>query len=130
MPLLFICLMYSITGILLEEEKWRAQYGQVVESGKDLVSESPTVDLWDWEMVRGSKKDENDKVARLVGRLVKQSAKRHPSIASGGGKLRSAPISEVHLDLVRVKTGLHFTLYLLIHIFLHLTGYSDYEVTY
>ncbi|KAJ1385064.1 G-patch domain [Sesbania bispinosa] len=87
-------------GILLDEEKWRAQYGQVIESGKDLVSESPIVDLWDWEMVRGSKKDGKDKAARLVGRLVKQSAKRHPSIPCGGGKVRSAPICEVHLDLV------------------------------
>lgn len=102
--------MYVITDILSDEEKWQAQYGQVIESRKDLVSEFPIVDLWDWEMVRGSKKDGKDKVARLVGRLVKQSAKRHPSIPSGGGKFRSAPISEVHLDLVRVKTGLHFTL--------------------
>ncbi|KAJ1378190.1 G-patch domain [Sesbania bispinosa] len=92
-------------GILLDEEKWRAQYGQVIESGKDLVSESPIVDLWDWEMVRGSRKDGKDKAARLVGRLVKQSAKCHPSIPCGGGKVRSAPICEVHLDLVRVKTG-------------------------
>lgn len=109
MPLLSICLMHTITGILLDEEKWKAQYGQVIESGKDLVSELPIVDLWDWEMVRGSKKDGKDKVARLIGRLVKQSANPHPSIPSGGGKLRSAPICKVHLDLVRVKTGLHFT---------------------
>ncbi|TKY73533.1 RNA-binding protein 5-A [Spatholobus suberectus] len=92
-------------GILLDEEKWRAQYGQVTESGKDLVSEVPIVDLWDWEIVTGSKRDGKDKVARLVGRLVKPSAKQHPSIPSGGGKLRSAPICEAHLDLVRVKTG-------------------------
>nr|KYP53915.1 RNA-binding protein 5-A [Cajanus cajan] len=92
-------------GILLDEEKWRAQYGQVTESGKDLVSEVPILDLWDWEMVTGSKRDGKDKVARLVGRLVKPSAKQHPSIPSGGGKLRSAPICEAHLDLVRVKTG-------------------------
>ncbi|XP_057442911.1 uncharacterized protein LOC130734483 isoform X2 [Lotus japonicus] len=92
-------------GILLDEENWRAQYGQVTESGNDLVSEFSIVDLWDWEMVRGSKKDGKDNAARLVGRLVKQSAKPHPSIRSGRGKLRSAPICEVHLDLVRVKTG-------------------------
>ncbi|XP_027331994.1 uncharacterized protein LOC113847217 isoform X2 [Abrus precatorius] len=88
-----------------DEEKWRAQYGQVIESGNDLVSEIPILDLWDWEMVRGSKTDGKDKVARLVGRLVKPSAKQHPSIPSAGGKLRSAPICEAHLDLVRVKTG-------------------------
>ncbi|WJX33082.1 hypothetical protein P8452_21333 [Trifolium repens] len=92
-------------GILLDEEKWRAQYGQVIESRKDLVLEFPVVDLWDWEMVRASKKDGKDKMARLVGRLVKQSAKRHPSISSGEKKFRSASICEVHLDLVRVKTG-------------------------
>jgi hypothetical protein len=100
----------TIIGILLDEEKWRAQYGQVIESRKDLVLEFPVVDLWDWEMVRASKKDGKDKMARLVGRLVKQSAKRHPSISSGEKKFRSASICEVHLDLVRVKTGLHFTL--------------------
>lgn len=92
-------------GILFEEEKWRAQYGQVIESRKDLVLEFPVVDLWDWEMVRASKKDGKDRVARLVGRLVKQSAKRHPSISSVEKKFRSAPICEVHLNLVRVKTG-------------------------
>ncbi|KAL1363872.1 hypothetical protein AAHE18_03G178200 [Arachis hypogaea] len=86
-------------GILSDEEKWRAQYGQVIESETDLASEFPVVDMWDWEMVKGSKKDGKDKAARLVGRIVKHSAKRHPSIPSGGGKFRSAPISEVHLDL-------------------------------
>ncbi|KAG5019685.1 hypothetical protein JHK87_015540 [Glycine soja] len=86
-------------AILLDEEKWRAQYGQVAESGKDLVSEVPIVDLWDWEMVTGSKRDGKDKVARLVGRLAKPSAKQLPSIPSRGGKLRSAPICEAHLDL-------------------------------
>ncbi|CAJ1974883.1 unnamed protein product, partial [Sphenostylis stenocarpa] len=92
-------------GMLLDEEKWRAQYGQVTESVKELVSDVPIVDLWDWEMVMGSKRDGKDKVTRLVGRLVKPYAKQHPSIPSGGGKLRSAPICETHLDLVRVKTG-------------------------
>ncbi|XP_022636279.1 uncharacterized protein LOC106759793 isoform X3 [Vigna radiata var. radiata] len=86
-------------GVLSDEEKWRAQYGQVTESGKDLVLEVPIVDLWDWEMVTRFKRDEKDKVARLVGRLVRPSAKQHPSIPSGGGKLRSAPICEAHLDL-------------------------------
>ncbi|XP_054807291.1 uncharacterized protein LOC129309659 [Prosopis cineraria] len=88
-----------------DEEKWRAQYGQVIDSGKEVVSEFPAVDVWEWEMVRGSRKDGKDEVARLVGRLVKRSIKLHPSMPSGGGKLRSAPICEAHLDLVRVKTG-------------------------
>jgi hypothetical protein len=128
MPILFICLIYTITGILFEEEKWRAQYGQVIESRKDLVLEFPVVDLWDWEMVRASKKDGKDRVARLVGRLVKQSAKRHPSISSVEKKFRSAPICEVHLNLVRVKTGLHFTL-VFAYWYTSKTGYSYYEVT-
>ncbi|CAI8597623.1 unnamed protein product [Vicia faba] len=92
-------------GMLLDEEKWRAQYGQVIESRKDLVLEFPVVDLWDWEMIRTSKKDGKDRTAKLVGKLVKRSAKRHPSISSSEKKFKSAPICEVHLDLVRVKTG-------------------------
>ncbi|KAK4264373.1 hypothetical protein QN277_025561 [Acacia crassicarpa] len=88
-----------------DEEKWRAQYGQVIDSGKEVVSEFSAVDLWEWEMVRGFRKDGKEEVARLVGRLVKRSTKLHPSMPSGHGKFRSAPICEAHLDLVRVKTG-------------------------
>ncbi|KAJ7945833.1 D111/g-patch domain-containing protein [Quillaja saponaria] len=88
-----------------DEENWRSQYGQVIESGEGPVPEFPVVNLWDWEMVIGSKRDGKGKVARLVGRLVKRSAKLHPSMPSGSGILRSAPICEVRLDLVRVKTG-------------------------
>lgn len=96
-------------NVSTDEEKWRAQYGQVIDHGKEVVSEFSSVDLWEWEMVRGFRKDGKE-VARLVGRLVKRSTKLHPSMPSGGGKLRSAPICEAHLDLVRVKTGLHFVL--------------------
>lgn len=46
-------------------------------------------------------------MARLVGYLVRRSVKLHPSMPSGGGLLRTAPICEVRRDLVRVTTGLH-----------------------
>ena len=104
----------AIICISSDEEKWRAQYGQVIESRKELDSDFPIIDLWDWEMVRGSRKDGKGMVARVIGRTVKQTAKLHPSMPSGGGKLKSAPICEVHLDLVRVKTGLHFPLVIVI----------------
>lgn len=107
--LYFIYLVSTITGVSSDEEKWRAQYGQVIDSRKELDSEFPIVDLWEWEMVRESRKDGKDMVARLVGRLVKRSTKRHPSMPSGGGKFKSAPICEAHLDLVRVRTGLYFS---------------------
>ncbi|XP_058102927.1 uncharacterized protein LOC131246627 [Magnolia sinica] len=45
------------------------------------------------------------KVARLVGRLVRRSAKLHPSMPVGGGLLKTSIISDVHLDLVRVVSG-------------------------
>ncbi|KAJ8753625.1 hypothetical protein K2173_022866 [Erythroxylum novogranatense] len=88
-----------------EEENWRAQYGQVIQSAETSLQNFPAVDLWDWEMVSENIKGGKDKMSKLVGRLVKQSARLHPSVASGGGLLRTAPICEVHLDLVRVKTG-------------------------
>ncbi|CAL1390522.1 unnamed protein product [Linum trigynum] len=88
-----------------EEESWRAQYGQVVHDNEDRVQDCTATDLWDWTLITGSKVDGHSKVARLVGRLVKRSAKLHPSMHTGGGLLRTAPICEVHLDLVRVKTG-------------------------
>lgn len=67
-----------------------------------------TVDLWDWGLVRGKKKGGQTEVARLVGRLRKPSSKLHPSLSSGGGILKTAPVCEVHLDMVRVTSGLPF----------------------
>ncbi|RVW52971.1 hypothetical protein CK203_072699 [Vitis vinifera] len=87
-----------------DEENWRAQYGQVIKS-EDSIPNFPVVDLWDWAMVSGVKKDGKGQVARLVGRLVRQSTKLHPSMPSGGGLMKTAPICEVHLDLVRVTSG-------------------------
>jgi hypothetical protein len=74
------------------------------------MPEFQVVDLWDWEKVTGSRKDGKGEVVRLLGRLVRRSAKRHPSMPSGGGLLKTAPICEVHLDLVRVTSGLHLPL--------------------
>lgn len=93
-----------------EEENWRAQYGQVVQDAELPIPESSLISLWDWEMVTKPRNDGKGEVPRLVGRLAKQSAKLHPSLPSGGGLLKTAPICEVHLDLVRVTTGLHFPL--------------------
>ncbi|XP_019052537.1 PREDICTED: uncharacterized protein LOC104593125 isoform X3 [Nelumbo nucifera] len=87
-----------------DEERWRAQYGQVVQSGEDDLPDFPVVDLWDWAMVKDSFKKKHQ-IVRLVGRLVKQSTKLHPSLPSGGGLLKTAAICEVHLDLVRVASG-------------------------
>ncbi|KAF5730873.1 hypothetical protein HS088_TW19G00475 [Tripterygium wilfordii] len=92
-------------GAMRDEEMWQAQYGQVVRDKEESVPNFPVVDLWDWEMVTASKKDGKGKVAKLVGRLVRRSAKLHPSMPSGGRLLKTAPICEVHLDLVRVTTG-------------------------
>lgn len=83
-----------------DEENWRAQYGQVIKS-EDSIPNFPVVDLWDWAMVSGVKKDGKGQVARLIGRLVRQSTKLHPSMPSGGGLMKTAPICEVHLDLGR-----------------------------
>ena len=74
------------------------------------MPEFPVVDLWDWVMVTRPRKDGKGQMARLIGCLIKRSAKIHPSMPSGGGLLKTAPICEVHLDLVRVRTGLHLPL--------------------
>ncbi|GFP90746.1 hypothetical protein PHJA_001218500 [Phtheirospermum japonicum] len=94
-------------GVTEEEENWRAQYGgQVVSKvDEDWMSDLQTVDLWDWGLVRGTKKGGKTEVARLVGRLTNRSAKLHPSVPSSGRILKSAPVCEVHLDIVRVTSG-------------------------
>lgn len=99
-------------GASWDEENWRAQYGQVIPSSEEPIPEVPAMDLWDWSMVKVSKKDRKGEISRLVGRLMKRSAKLHPSMPSGGGLLKTAPICEVHLDLVRVTTGLPFIFHL------------------
>uniref|UniRef100_A0A803QYT4 G-patch domain-containing protein n=1 Tax=Cannabis sativa TaxID=3483 RepID=A0A803QYT4_CANSA len=99
------CENISNEGASWDEENWRAQYGQVIQPSEETIPEVPAVDLWDWSMVRGSRKDGKGEISRLVGRLMKRSAKLHPSMPTGGGLLKTAPICEVHLDLVRVKTG-------------------------
>ncbi|KAJ0795132.1 putative G-patch domain, OCRE domain-containing protein [Helianthus annuus] len=88
-----------------EEEMWRAQYGQPVRLDKELVPDYPVVDLWDWSMVKETKRIRKRRIRRLVGRLVKRDTKLHPSMPSSGRVLKTAPICEVHLDLVRVRSG-------------------------
>ncbi|KAF0921198.1 hypothetical protein E2562_039310 [Oryza meyeriana var. granulata] len=86
-----------------EEEKWLAQYGQVEQEidGQPLF---PSIDLWDWDVVK-EPVSKGQPMSRLAGRLVKGSSKLHPSLPARGGLLRTAPVHEVHLDLVRVSSG-------------------------
>ncbi|KAF2312927.1 hypothetical protein GH714_042470 [Hevea brasiliensis] len=65
-----------------DEENWQAQYGQVVHSREQPVQDIRAVDLWDWAKITGFGKDGKGQTTRLVGRLVKQSAKLHPSMPS------------------------------------------------
>ncbi|XP_044486150.1 uncharacterized protein LOC123211463 isoform X3 [Mangifera indica] len=92
-------------GVSWEEENWRSQYGQVIQPEEEPALTIPAVELWDWSMVRECRNDGKNQVAKLVGHLMRRSAKLHPSMPSGGGLLKTAPIREVHLDLVRVTTG-------------------------
>ncbi|KAK9119784.1 hypothetical protein Scep_017877 [Stephania cephalantha] len=93
-----------------EEENWLAQYGQVIQS-KEPEPPFPVTDLWDWAMVwetierkkHGKKK--KYKLARLLGKLVRPSAKLHPSVPSGARVLKTPAICEVHVSLVRVSSG-------------------------
>uniref|UniRef100_N1QX22 OCRE domain-containing protein n=1 Tax=Aegilops tauschii TaxID=37682 RepID=N1QX22_AEGTA len=86
-----------------EEEKWLSQYGQV-ERVNDELPLFPSVDLWDWHMVT-EPDSKGQPMTRLVGRLTRGSSKLHPSLPARGGLLRTAPVREVHLDLVRVSSG-------------------------
>ncbi|KAK9069904.1 hypothetical protein SSX86_010300 [Deinandra increscens subsp. villosa] len=88
-----------------EEEMWRAQYGQPVHLDEEPVPDYPVIDLWDWSMVKETKRSRKRRIRRLVGRLVKRATKLHPSMPSSGRILKTAPICEVHLDLVRVRSG-------------------------
>ncbi|KAJ6686684.1 RNA-BINDING PROTEIN [Salix purpurea] len=63
-----------------DEENWRAQYGQVVHSREEPMPDFHAVDLWGWEVVKGTRKVGKGQEARLVGKLVKRSAKSHPSM--------------------------------------------------
>lgn len=112
LQLIFVVLIFIVSFLAVpsrEEEIWQAQYGQVIESNEKALPEIPSVDLWDWKLVCESKKDDDEQVAKLVGRLVKRSANLHPSVASGGKFLKTAPICEARLHLVRVRTGLPFS---------------------
>ncbi|KAL6847999.1 hypothetical protein ACP4OV_022127 [Aristida adscensionis] len=86
-----------------EEEKWLSQYGQVERVNDDLPM-PPSIDLWDWDMVKNHV-NKGLPVTRLVGCLSRGSSQLHPSLPTRGGLLKTAPVREVHLDLVRVSTG-------------------------
>ncbi|XP_066316110.1 uncharacterized protein [Miscanthus floridulus] len=86
-----------------EEEKWLAQYGQVERLNDDQPL-PPTIDIWDWDVVQDHV-SKGQPVVRLVGCLSRGSSKLHPSLPARGGLLRTAPVREVHLDLVRVSTA-------------------------
>ncbi|GAB2221230.1 hypothetical protein Droror1_Dr00012402 [Drosera rotundifolia] len=88
-----------------DEENWRAQYGQVTRDEEEPLPESQVVKLWDWALIRERKRDGKSEVIRLVGQVVEPSTKLHPSMSSSGVHLKTAPICEVNLDLVRVKSG-------------------------
>ncbi|GMP33826.1 hypothetical protein CsSME_00006972 [Camellia sinensis var. sinensis] len=81
----------------LEEGEWIPDEDHGVNDSSETISDE---DLWDWSIVTRTRKDGKNQVARLVGRLVRQCARLHPSMPSGGGLLKTAPICEVHLDLV------------------------------
>lgn len=109
LQLIFIALMLIVSCVVApsrEEEIWQEQYGQVTESPESTLPEISAVDLWDWKLVCESREAGDEQVARLVGRLVRRSAKLHPSVASGGKVFKTAPICEARLHLVRVRTGL------------------------
>ncbi|XAR67993.1 hypothetical protein NMG60_11002962 [Bertholletia excelsa] len=86
-------------GASWEEENWHAQFGQVIHSEEQSVPDFQVINLWDWAAAAGTRKDGKSQVVRLVGRLLRQSARLHPSVHSGGGLLKTAPICEVDLDL-------------------------------
>lgn len=95
----------SDEGFSWEEENWRAQYGQVFPSREEPHPKILAIDLWDWSLVKEEKRKRKRQVAHLVGRLVRQSTKLHPSVPSGNRLLKTAPICQVLLDLVRVRSG-------------------------
>lgn len=99
----YLFILFS-EGVSTDEDNWKAQYGQVTNYG-EAIPKLSVVDIWDWSTVSESRTGRKGNVMRLVGRLVRRSAKLHPSVSSNGALLKTAPISEVHLDLVRVATG-------------------------
>lgn len=88
----------------IDEENWLAQYGQVVRATDEGLLPFPIIDIWDWEMFTETAK-KGHKVAKLSGRLANHSTKFHPSVPAGSGRLKTASICDVHLDLVRVASG-------------------------
>ncbi|XP_020269272.1 SUPPRESSOR OF ABI3-5 [Asparagus officinalis] len=92
----------SEEGASLAEETWQAQYGQVVRVEDEGAPRFPIIDLWDWELIAETLKKRRH-VARLFGRVTRNSHKLHQSAPRA--LLKTAPICDVHLDLVRVTSG-------------------------
>ena len=67
---------------------------------EDFIPNFQVVDLWDWTMVSSVKKDRKWQVARLIGRLVRQSIEFHPFMPFGGDFLKTTPICEMQVKLV------------------------------
>ncbi|KAL5577686.1 hypothetical protein UlMin_019385 [Ulmus minor] len=86
----------SEEGASWDEENWKAQYGQVIQSSEEPIPRVPVTDLWDWALLKGSKKDGKGEGTRLVSRLMRKSAKLHPSMPSSGCLLRTAPIWQIY----------------------------------
>lgn len=103
--LVHVIIFASSEGVSKDEDNWKAQYGQVTNYAEETIPKVPVVDIWDWSTVSEFRTGRKGKVTRLVGRLVRKSAKLHPSVSSNGALFKTAPICEVHLDLVRVATG-------------------------
>ncbi|KAL5577689.1 hypothetical protein UlMin_019388 [Ulmus minor] len=61
----------SEEGASWDEENWKAQYGQVIRSSEEPIPQVPVTDLWDWALVKGSKKDGKGEGTRLVGQIYK-----------------------------------------------------------
>ncbi|BBN17909.1 hypothetical protein MPTK1_7g17940 [Marchantia polymorpha subsp. ruderalis] len=90
-----------------EEEKWHAQYGQVVrEKSRDYMIPG-AVDLWDWIILdkesKASKQGKSKK--QLVGRIVSSVTRLHPSLSGSSGLIRTSAIKAAELDYVKVSSG-------------------------
>ncbi|XP_020683978.1 uncharacterized protein LOC110100701 [Dendrobium catenatum] len=124
--------MDELTDISLskEEENWYAQYGQVTRVGDDDLPNFSAVDLWDWEIIMETTK--NNHAARLMltfpdemkvlrhplpiqlpqtpyftifSSLLRSESFSTPSHDQTPSILKTAAIRDVHLDFVRVTSG-------------------------
>lgn len=101
---------YLMSFLTADASKDEAHWRFSVWSGSSLWGRASArflcCGLWYWEMVTLSRVNRRGQAAWLVGRA---SAKLHPSMPSTGGLFGTASISEVHLDMVQVRTCLDFS---------------------